>query len=179
MNLPNKLTILRMILVPVFVACFYLPIGGAMYIAAAIFVIAYFTDVLDGRIARKYGLITDFGKLMDPMADKLLTAAAMIMLTAKGMCSPIATLITIAREFIISAFRQVAAQQGVVIAAGKIGKLKTLTQFIGIVLILAFHSFFAELGVPVDQIVIWISVALAIWSCVEYIVNNLKAIKFN
>ena len=87
MNIPNKLTILRIILVPVFVACFYLPVEGAMYIAAAVFVVAYFTDMLDGYIARKYNLITDFGKLMDPMADKLLTAAAMIMLTAYGLCS--------------------------------------------------------------------------------------------
>lgn len=98
MNLPNKLTILRIILVPVFVACFYLPVEGAMYIAAVVFVVAYFTDMLDGYIARKYNLITDFGKLMDPMADKLLTAAAMIMLTAYGLCSPIATFLTIGRR---------------------------------------------------------------------------------
>ena len=125
MNIPNKLTILRIILVPVFVACFYLPVEGAMYIAAAVFVVAYFTDMLDGYIARKYNLITDFGKLTDPMADKLLTAAAMIMLTAYGLCSPIATFLTIGRELVISAFRLVSATQGVVIAAGKIGKLKT------------------------------------------------------
>lgn len=179
MNLPNKLTILRIILVPVFVACFYLPVKGAMYIAAAVFVIAYFTDMLDGYIARKYNLITDFGKLMDPMADKLLTAAAMIMLTAYGLCSPIATFLTIARELIISAFRLVSATQGVVIAAGKIGKLKTLTQFIGIVLILLGNPLFNRIGVPLDQIVIWISVVLAVWSCADYIIRNLKVLKFD
>lgn len=179
MNLPNKLTILRIILVPVFVACFYLPVKGAMYIAAAVFVIAYFTDMLDGFIARKYNLITDFGKLMDPMADKLLTAAAMIMLTAYGLCSPIATFLTIARELIISAFRLVSATQGVVIAAGKIGKLKTLTQFIGIVLILLGNPLFNRIGVPLDQIVIWISVVLAVWSCADYIIRNLKVLKFD
>ena len=179
MNLPNKLTILRIILVPVFVACFYLPVEGAMYIAAAVFVVAYFTDMLDGYIARKYNLITDFGKLMDPMADKLLTAAAMIMLTAYGLCSPIATLLTIGRELVISAFRLVSATQGVVIAAGKIGKLKTLTQFIGIVLILLGNPLFNRIGVPFDQIVIWISVVLAVWSCTDYIVKNLKALKFD
>lgn len=178
MNLPNKLTILRIILVPVFVACFYLPVEGAMYIAAAVFVVAYFTDMLDGYIARKYNLITDFGKLMDPMADKLLTAAAMIMLTAYGLCSPIATFLTIGRELVISAFRLVSATQGVVIAAGKIGKLKTLTQFIGIVLILLGNPLFNRIGVPFDQIVIWISVVLAVWSCTDYIVKNLKALKF-
>lgn len=179
MNLPNKLTILRIILVPVFVACFFLPVKGAMYIAAAVFVIAYFTDMLDGYIARKYNLITDFGKLMDPMADKLLTAAAMIMLTAYGLCSPIATFLTIARELIISAFRLVSATQGVVIAAGKIGKLKTLTQFIGIVLILLGNPLFNRIGVPLDQIVIWISVVLAVWSCADYIIRNLKVLKFD
>ena len=179
MNLPNKLTILRIILVPVFVACFYLPVAGAMYIAAAVFVIAYFTDMLDGHIARKYNLITDFGKLMDPMADKLLTAAAMIMLTAYGLCSPVATFLTIGRELVISAFRLVSAMQSVVIAAGKIGKLKTLTQFIGIVLILLGNPVFNRIGVPFDQIVIWISVVLAVWSCVDYIVKNLKALKFD
>lgn len=179
MNLPNKLTILRIILVPVFVACFYLPVEGAMYIAAAVFVVAYFTDMLDGYIARKYNLITDFGKLMDPMADKLLTAAAMIMLTAYGLCSPIATFLTICRELVISAFRLVSATQGVVIAAGKIGKLKTLTQFIGIVLILLGNPLFNRIGVPFDQIVIWISVVLAVWSCTDYIVKNLKALKFD
>ncbi|MBS1480159.1 MAG: CDP-diacylglycerol--glycerol-3-phosphate 3-phosphatidyltransferase [Christensenellaceae bacterium] len=179
MNLPNKLTILRIILVPVFVACFYLPVEGAMYIAAVVFVVAYFTDMLDGYIARKYNLITDFGKLMDPMADKLLTAAAMIMLTAYGLCSPIATFLTIGRELVISAFRLVSATQGVVIAAGKIGKLKTLTQFIGIVLILLGNPLFNRIGVPFDQIVIWISVVLAVWSCTDYIVKNLKALKFD
>ena len=179
MNLPNKLTILRIILVPVFVACFYLPVEGAMYIAAAVFVVAYFTDMLDGYIARKYNLITDFGKLMDPMADKLLTAAAMIMLTAYGLCSPIATFLTIGRELVISAFRLVSATQGVVIGAGKIGKLKTLTQFIGIVLILLGNPLFNRIGVPFDQIVIWISVVLAVWSCTDYIVKNLKALKFD
>ena len=179
MNIPNKLTILRIILVPVFVACFYLPVEGAMYIAAAVFVVAYFTDMLDGYIARKYNLITDFGKLMDPMADKLLTAAAMIMLTADGLCSPIATFLTIGRELVISAFRLVSATQGVVIAAGKIGKLKTLTQFIGIVLILLGNPLFNRIGVPFDQIVIWISVVLAMWSCTDYIVKNLKALKFD
>ena len=179
MNIPNKLTILRIILVPVFVACFYLPVEGAMYIAAAVFVVAYFTDMLDGYIARKYNLITDFGKLMDPMADKLLTAAAMIMLTAYGLCSPIATFLTIGRELVISAFRLVSATQGVVIAAGKIGKIKNLTQFIGIVLILLGNPLFNRIGVPFDQIVIWISVVLAMWSCTDYIVKNLKALKFD
>ncbi len=179
MNLPNRLTILRIALVPVFVACFYLPVSGAMYIAAAVFIAAYATDILDGHIARRHNLVTDFGKLMDPMADKLLTGAAMVMLTAEGLCSPIAAFLTIGREFVISAFRMVSASQGVVIAAGSLGKLKTLTQFIGIVLILLGNPLFSTIGVPMDQIMIWVSVILAVWSCTEYIVKNLKALKFD
>jgi CDP-diacylglycerol--glycerol-3-phosphate 3-phosphatidyltransferase len=176
-NTPNKLTILRMILTPVLVACFYIPVNYKLYIAAAVFVIAYATDVLDGQIARRRNLVTDFGKLMDPMADKLLTGAAMIMLTGIGMISPIATFITIAREFIISAFRQVSASKKFVIAAGAIGKLKTLTQCIGITLVLLGNPLFSLWNIPFDQILIWLSVVLAVWSCVDYIVKNMKALK--
>lgn len=179
MNTPNKLTILRMILTPVFVACFYIPANCKLYIAAAVFVVAYITDILDGRIARKNNLVTDFGKLMDPMADKLLTGAAMIMLTGMNMLSPIATFITIAREFIISAFRQVSASKNIVIAAGPIGKLKTLTQCIGVTLILLGNPLFNLWNIPFDQIVIWIFVALAIWSCADYIIKNIHALKEN
>ncbi len=177
LNTPNKLTILRMILTPVFVACFYLPFEGRLYIAAAVFVVAYVTDILDGRIARKRNLVTDFGKLMDPMADKILSGAAMIMLTGIGMLSPIATLITIAREFIISAFRQISAGKNIVIAAGSIGKLKTLMQCIGITMMLLGNPIFRRWNIPLDQIVIWASVALAVWSCADYIVKNMKALK--
>lgn len=177
MNTPNRLTILRMALTPVFVGCFYLPVDYKLYIAAAVFVIAYITDILDGQIARRRNIVTDFGKLMDPMADKILTGAAMIMLTGIGMLSPIATLITIAREFIISAIRQVSAGKNIVIAAGQIGKLKTFTQCIGITLILLGNPIFAMWNIPFDQIVIWISVALAVWSCVDYIAKNAKVLK--
>ena len=111
MNLPNKLTITRMVLTPVFVACFYIPVSWSMYLAGALFVIAYLTDMLDGQIARRMNIVTDFGKLMDPIADKILSAAAMIMLTAVGLLSPIATLITISREFVISGFRLIYANK--------------------------------------------------------------------
>lgn len=174
MNLPNKLTIIRILLVPIFVICFYIPVSYARYIALAVFLIAYFTDWLDGTIARKQNLVTDFGKLMDPMADKLLTAAAMIMLTAHSGLSPIITLITIAREFIISAFRMVSASNGNVIAAGKLGKFKTLFQFIGLSWMLAGNPIFSNWGIPLDLILMWVSVVFGIISCVEYIVKNYK-----
>ena len=172
MNLPNKLTILRIILVPVFVACFYLPVKGAMYIAAAVFVIAYFTDMLDGYIARKYNLITDFGKLMDPMADKLLFCTAYIMLCSTGRVSGLLTVIFVARELIISAFRLIAVEKGVVIAAGKLGKLKTLLQCFSIVLLLLDNPLFRLIGVPMDQIVTYLAALFTVWSCVDYIIKN-------
>ncbi|HOG00329.1 MAG TPA: CDP-diacylglycerol--glycerol-3-phosphate 3-phosphatidyltransferase [Clostridia bacterium] len=179
MNTPNKLTILRMVLTPVFVACFYIPVDYRLYIAAVVFLIAYATDILDGQIARKRNLVTDFGKLMDPIADKILSGAAMIMLTGAGMLSPIATLITVAREFIISGVRAVVAGKNIVIAAGPIGKLKTTMQCVGIALILLGNPVFRMWNIPFDQIVIWISVALAVWSCVDYIVKNNRALKEN
>ena len=126
MNPANKATLLRILLVPVFVACFYINSFIAHLIACAIFVFASLTDVWDGWYARKHDLVTDFGKLMDPMADKLLFCTAYIMLCSKGRISGLLTVVFVARELIISAFRLVAVEKGVVIAAGKLGKLKTL-----------------------------------------------------
>ena len=166
-----------MLLTPVFVACFYIPVGFRLYLAAGVFIVAYLTDILDGSIARRQNIVTDFGKLMDPIADKILTGAAMIMLTAEGMLSPIATILTISREFVISGFRAVSAGKNVVIAAGKLGKLKTLTQCIGISAMLLGNPLFGMWGIPFDQILIWISVALAVWSCLEYIVKNGEVLK--
>lgn len=178
MNLPNKLTMLRLLLVPIFVLCFY--IGGefSYYIAAAVFIIAYITDILDGRIARKTDCVSDFGKLMDPIADKTLTAAALIMLTANGDIPAIATLIIIAREFAISGFRLVAAGGSVVIAASKLGKLKTVSQCVAIVLVLAGSKYFSESGFRFDLLAVWISVALTVFSGIDYVYKNRKLIKF-
>ena len=180
MNLPNKLTMLRMVMIPFFIACFYIPIECREHIAAIIFILAYATDVIDGKYARKHNLVTDFGKLMDPIADKLLTASAVIMLTASGTVHPIATFITIGREFVISGFRLVSVSKGNVIAAGKVGKIKTVMQCVAVVLIL--------IGMPLQgtsplaflltagRVALWISVALSIWSAVEYIVKNKGAV---
>ena len=119
MNLPNKLTIFRVILIPFFVVFMLAPIcpGYANYIAVAIFIVASLTDLLDGKIARKYNLVTDFGKFMDPLADKLLVCAAMICLIETGQLAAWIVIVIISREFIISGFRLVAADNGVVIAA--------------------------------------------------------------
>ena len=105
MNLPNRLTLIRIALVPLFIACFYIEAPSAIYVACGIFIAAFLTDIADGYLARSRNQITDFGKLMDPIADKLLAASALIMLTANGMLNPIAAIIIIAREFLISGFR--------------------------------------------------------------------------
>ena len=189
MNLPNKLTIARMIAIPFFIACFFLPdrvafrIAGAeiltkYLIAGIIFILAYITDTLDGRIARKRGLVTDFGKLMDPIADKLQTAACMIMLIGRDLMSicdylmPIFTVIVIAREFVISGMRLVAASRGTVMAAGTLGKIKTTLQSIALPMVLVAGPFFRAIGVPVDFIFLAASVVMTIWSGLDYILRN-------
>lgn len=184
MNLPNKLTMLRIILIPFFAAAFYLPdtMAAKNFILAIIFVAAYITDALDGDIARKRNMVTDFGKFMDPIADKLLTAAAIIFMQAKGMFyEPFGVLfvfITIAREFIISGLRLVAAGKGTVIAADKLGKLKTVFQFITITLILVDGYVFAWGLLPIsvkpyiDNTFICITLVLTVWSMISYLVKN-------
>ncbi len=172
MNLPNKLTLIRMALVPVFIACFYMPLKAWNYIALIVFSLAYITDVLDGYYARKYNLITDFGKLMDPIADKLIAASALIMLTSMGMINPLAVTIMVAREFLISGFRMVSAGKGKVIAADRFGKLKTLSQVVAIILTLLQEDVFRILGFPLDKYVVWIAVFFTVFSAARYLVNN-------
>lgn len=184
MNLPNKLTLFRVFLIPVFVIVliFYrelcLDIAIAKYIAVAIFVLASCTDAIDGYIARKYNMITNFGKFMDPLADKLLVTSAMISmigLNANVMMPSWVVAIVIAREFIITGFRLVAAEKKIVIAAGFWGKIKTVTQMIMItVLLLDFSgSFFWWLG----TILIGLSVIFTIISATDYIIKNLDVFK--
>ena len=138
MNLPNKLTVLRVLLIPFFVwAALGDPVPGySKYIAVLIFIVASLTDLLDGKIARKYGLVTNFGKFMDPLADKLLVCAALICLVSCGMLSAWMVIVIISREFIISGFRLVASDNGVVIAANYWGKFKTTFQMLMIIVLL-------------------------------------------
>lgn len=171
-NLPNRLTLLRVLMVPLLIACFYLKVSWWSYAAAAIFVLAYLTDMLDGQIARKRNLVTDFGKLMDPMADKLLSVSALVMLTAVDMLNPIATIIIVAREFFISGFRLVAVEKGVVIAASWMGKLKTISQFIAITMVLLHDLVLGIFGFPLDMVVMWVSVFLTVASGVDYVIKN-------
>ncbi|MBE5972057.1 MAG: CDP-diacylglycerol--glycerol-3-phosphate 3-phosphatidyltransferase [Lachnoclostridium sp.] len=172
MNLPNKLTVLRVIMIPFFVIALMLEGGNNQmyrYIAAAIFVIASFTDFLDGNIARKYGLVTNFGKFMDPLADKLLVCSALICLIELGQLPAWMVLIIISREFIISGFRLVASDNGVVIAASYWGKWKTVFQMISVVLLIVN----VEALSMITNIALWIALALTVISLVDYIVKNI------
>ena len=173
MNLPNKLTIFRMILIPFFVIFMKLPIGGGeahRYIALVIFVAASLTDSLDGYIARRDNLVTDFGKFMDPLADKLLVCAAMICLIDTGQLPSWVVIVIISREFIISGFRLIAADNGIVIAASKWGKLKTICQMAMIIFLLfGFGGFAAWVT---GQVLIYLALALTIISLLDYLYKN-------
>ncbi len=174
MNLPNKLTILRVALVPFFIAALLIrAIPYNDYIALAIFIIASLTDMLDGKIARKYNLITDFGKFMDPLADKLLVCSALICLIELGRISSWMVIIIIAREFVISGFRLIAADNGVVIAASWWGKVKTVFQMAAVMLLI--------LNIPVlsivTTIVVWIAVVLTVVSLADYLYKNKNVLK--
>ena len=175
MNLPNKLTILRMIMIVPFVVFMLVPIGGTAgkWIALALFVIASLTDLLDGKIARKYNLVTTFGKFMDPLADKLLVCSALICLVELGRIPAWIVIIIISREFIISGFRLVASDKGVVIAASWWGKFKTTFQMVMIVLMIAD---IATLSI-VTQIVMCIALILTVVSLIDYLVKNKDVMK--
>ena len=174
MNTANRLTILRICLIPVFLVCLlydFLPFHN--YIAAGIFVLASFTDWLDGHIARKYQQITNFGKIVDPLADKLLVCSALIALVEMGRIPSWMVIIIISREFIISGFRLVASDNNVVIAASYWGKFKTTFQMLMVCLMIANIS---QLRILTDA-VMWIALALTLISLVDYLMKNKDVMK--
>ena len=176
MNLPNKLTVLRVLMIPFFVLFMLVDITGAAdkWIAVALFVAASLTDFLDGHLARKYHLVTNFGKFMDPLADKLLVSAAIICLVEMGRLPAWIVIIIISREFIISGFRLIASDNGVVIAASYWGKFKTVFQMAMIIVLIC------NLGgafVWVETALIWISLILTVVSLADYVVKNIDVLK--
>ena len=177
MNLPNKLTVLRVLMFPFFVVFMLTDIGGShgKYISLALFALASLTDLLDGKIARKYNLVTNFGKFMDPLADKLLVCSALICLIELDKIPSWMVIIIIAREFIISGFRLVASDNGVVIAASYFGKFKTTFQMLAVCLMIADLP---ALHV-VTQVVLWIAVILTVVSLIDYLVKNKSVMKEN
>ena len=197
MNLPNKLTIARMIMIPVFILFFYLNFAGHYFVALAVFAIASFTDLLDGKIARRYNLVTNLGKFLDPIADKVLVSSALIVILTVpsyftaflggwamivgGCC----VVVIFARELVVSGFRMVAADAGIVIAADKIGKFKTVAQDISIIMLLLFGGFYEIFGDAVGvQVVNYIGLImlataaiLTVISGINYIVKNIAVLK--
>ena len=176
MNLPNKLTMFRVILIPFFVLFLLVDITYAdKWIALAIFMIASLTDLLDGKIARKYDLVTNFGKFMDPLADKLLVCAAMICLVETGALNAWIVIVILSREFMISGFRLVAADNGIVIAASYWGKFKTTFQILMIVVLILElpYAFWDVLGTALT----YIALILTVVSLIDYMVKNKAVLK--
>ena len=171
MNTPNKLTILRLIMIPVFMV-FYMYIK-IPFISVVIFALAFLTDMLDGYIARKNNQVSDFGKIMDPLADKVLVAAAMVLLTQSGIVSPWVTVLVLAREFIVSGVRMAAAAEGNVVAASLWGKAKTMWQFAAITLALLFNN----KNLFID-ILMFINLVLTVLSGVDYLIKNKKYLSY-
>ena len=175
MNLPNKLTVLRVCMIPFFVVMLLLNGGENQtyrYIAAAIFIVASLTDMLDGKIARKYNLVTNFGKFMDPLADKLLVCSALICLVDLKQLPAWMVIVIISREFIISGFRLVASDNGIVIAASYWGKFKTTFQMISVILLIVRIPALTVL----TQICVWTARVLTVISLVDYIAKNHKVL---
>ena len=166
MNLPNKLTLLRIILIPIFMGVLYWGFSGATYVALAIFIIASLTDLLDGKITRKYNLVTDFGKFADPLADKMLVTAAMLWFVENGQMPAWALLIVICREFAVCGLRMIASDKGRVIAAGWSGKVKTASTMVCVVVM------FLPIPPVVNTVCVWVITLTTLYSGVEYFVKN-------
>ena len=181
MKTPNILTVLRVFMIPLFIGAFLVP-GISDWITLAIFLIAAITDALDGHIARKKNIVTDFGKLMDPLADKIMVMSAFVCFTAAGILHPLITITILAREFLITGLRSVASSKGKVIAADIWGKAKTLSEYIFVVVTLAkregafgFEEFF---GI-VATVALVVAIALAIISAIHYCIKNKEFFKDN
>lgn len=176
-NLPNRLTILRMVLTPFLVYFMLTDWRFSPLLSFIIFAAASITDFIDGKIARDRNLVTDFGKFLDPIADKIVVLSILICMITKGLCSPVVVVIVIFREFIVSSLRLLAATNSVVLAAEKSGKVKTAFQMLSVTLVLALCSvqslFGAEIPVKtISNILMWITAVLTLYSGVEYIVRN-------
>ena len=166
MNLPNKLTVLRILLIPVFMVVLYWGFPGANYVALVIFILASLTDLLDGKIARARNLVTDFGKFADPLADKMLVTAAMLWFVEIGLMPAWALLIVICREFAVSGLRMLASDAGRVIAAGWSGKVKTAATMVCVVLM------FLRIPAVLNTVCVWVIVVTTLYSGVEYFMKN-------
>lgn len=177
MNLPNTLTMIRIILVPIFMLVLLIKIPYGQLFAALIFIIAASTDGLDGYIARKRKQVTNFGKIMDPLADKLLVSAALISLVQLGKISGWVAIIIIGREFAVTGLRSVAAAEGIIISASKLGKYKTVSQIVAIVAILINEIIIEIIGLPLGEYLIYIAVFFTLYSGWDYFAKAGKLLR--
>lgn len=189
MNIPNKITISRIFLIPIFIIILSVPFNWgewsightnlpvSHFVAALIFIIASGTDWLDGYYARKYNLVTNLGKFLDPLADKLLVSAALILLVEMGLAPAWIVIIIISREFAVTGLRLVAAGEGIVLAASNMGKLKTVTQILAIILLLLHNFPFSYVGFPFATIVLYIAMVITAISGYDYFVKNLHVMR--
>lgn len=183
MNTPNKITVFRIILVPVFLLCYTADIPYRFFISLAVFAIASITDAVDGHLARKNNQITDFGKFLDPVADKMLVTAGLLAFLSEGVCNVWIVMVILIREFLISSFRMISAAQGVVISANIFGKIKTVVQMISFFVILLMLGIGTLISLPfsiaaLSNILLGISAFIGVVSAVIYFKNGLKLIDF-
>lgn len=189
LNLPNKLTLIRMFLAPIYLALMLIEFPYHYIVALAVFAVASLTDMLDGKIARKNNLITVFGKLLDPLADKMLTTAALLAFMHEGWCSIWIVMIVLTREFAVAGVRLIATAQGIVIPANYWGKAKTVSQMVFTIVIMllaeldATFDIFANAGwftlARVSNIMLWITAVLTVVSGITYFVDSKKLIDFS
>ena len=179
MNLPNKLTVARVCMVPLFMVALLIKTETSRIVATILFALASLTDMLDGQIARKYNLITNFGKLMDPLADKILTAAAMVCLVQLGDLAAWIVVIVLFREYAITGLRSVAASENIVIAAGIWGKVKTVCQMFALMLLMLKPQIVALCGVDLGLLLMYVALILTVYSGVDYVVKLNKQITWS
>jgi len=178
-NLPNKLTLGRVFLIPIFLILLFLKIPNGKYLAAAIFIIAAMTDGLDGYLARSRKQVSRFGKLMDPVADKLLITAALVSLVALHEILAIPAIIIIGREFAVSGLRSLAASEGLIISASKLGKIKTITQIVAISAILLENYPFSLINFPFDKLALGTAIFFTLYSGIDYFLRFRKVLRLD
>ncbi|HWR62048.1 MAG TPA: CDP-diacylglycerol--glycerol-3-phosphate 3-phosphatidyltransferase [Clostridia bacterium] len=176
MNLANKITLLRIFMIPVFLVFMLVDFAYHMEAALAVFILASLTDKLDGHLARKYNMITDFGKFMDPLADKLLVTGAFLVLIQLGRIEAWIVFVILAREFAVTGLRSLAAAQDVIIAASNYGKMKTVTQIITIIILLLDNYPFSLAGFPMDTVMVYVTLVITILSGLDYFIKNKRVI---
>lgn len=184
MNLPNKITISRILLIPLFVIVMIVPFSWGEirlfgvtlpvthFVGALIFILASTTDWVDGYYARKYQLVTNLGKFLDPLADKLLVSAALIVLVELGMAPSWIVIIILSREFAVTGLRAILAGHGEVVAANMLGKIKTWAQIVAISALLLHNTIFELLSIPFDMLALWVALIFTVWSGWDYFYKN-------